>query len=115
MDNLYDKLKELCQQKGVSLSKMCADCGISKSTPTELKSGRTKSLSSAATVKIASYLGVSVEYLIGETDGAKKSPVKVDDEAVKVALFGGDTEVTDEMWKEVMSYAEYVKQKYGKA
>ncbi len=94
---------------------MCDECGISKSTPTELKSGRTKTLSSSAIMKISSYFEVSAEYLMGETDSAEKSPVKADDEAVKVALFGGDTEVTDEMWKEVMSYAEYVKQKYGKA
>ncbi len=42
----------------------------------------------------------------------KKSLNSNDD--IKVALFGGDTEVTDEMWEEVMNYAEYIKQKYGK-
>lgn len=30
-------------------------------------------------------------------------------EAVKFALFGGDTEVTDEMYEEVLRFAEYLK------
>ena len=79
MDNLYSKLKRLCEEKGISLAKMCVECGISKSTPTELKSGRTKMLSSSAILKIANYFGVSVEYLAGETN--KKEPsVTIDGE-----------------------------------
>ena len=113
MDSLYNKLKSLCEERGISLAKMCAECGISKSIPTELKSGRTKTLSYSAMKKISDYFGVSIDSLSGATDSNKKSP-PASEEAVKVALFGGDTEVTDEMWNEVMSYAEYIKQKYGK-
>ena len=94
------------------MSKMCLDCGIPKSTPTEIKMGRTKTLSASAMIKISNYFGVSVEYLAGETE--EKAPVDKNDESIKVALFGGDTEVTDEMWNEVMNYAEYLKQKYKK-
>lgn len=36
------------------------------------------------------------------------------DNNAKVALFGGDTDVTDEMWEEVKDYAKYIKQKYNK-
>ena len=34
-----------------------------------------------------------------------------DDETLKVALFGGDGEVTDEMWNEVKRYARYIKER----
>ena len=112
MDTLYNRLKSLCQERGISLSKMCAECGISKSTPTELKAGRTKTLSSSAMRKISEYFGVTVGYLMGDDEESSAENHK---DAVKVALFGGDTEVTDEMWNEVMNYAEYIKQKYGKA
>ncbi|MBR2478951.1 MAG: helix-turn-helix transcriptional regulator [Clostridia bacterium] len=115
MDDLYNRLKTLCDKKGVSLAKMCSEAGIPKSTPTELKMGRTKTLSSSAMIKVANYFGVSVEYIAGKTDQKEKAPAAVSDEDVKVALFGGDTEVTDEMWHEVMNYAEFLKQKYGKS
>ena len=38
------------------------------------------------------------------------SPVTDDD--IKFALFGGEEEITDEMYDEVKNFAEYVKQKY---
>lgn len=115
MDDLYTRLKDLCDKKGVSLAKMCAEAGIPKSTPTELKMGRTKTLSTSAMIKVANYFNVSVEYIAGKAEQTEKAPAAVSDEDIKVALFGGDTEVTDEMWHEVMNYAEFLKQKYGKS
>ena len=48
-------------------------------------------------------------------DSMKKKPsAEVSAEDVKVALFGGAGEVTDEMWDEVTSFVEYVKQKHKK-
>ena len=90
---------------------MCLDLGFSKSLMTDLKMGRKKGINAETAQKIATYFGVSVGYLLGEEE---KSPAAPSDEAIKIALFGGDTEVTDEMWNEVMNYAEYIKQKYGK-
>ena len=49
---------------------MCTDIGISKSTLTEMKMGRKAGLSATNAQKIASYLGVSVAYLLGEQDPA---------------------------------------------
>ena len=114
MSDLYNRLKQLCDDKGISLAKMCIECGIPKSTPTEIKMGRTKSLSSSAMMKIADYFDVSAEYIAGKTDRKEKSSSAEGEEALKVALFGGDTEVTDEMWEEVMNYAQFLKHKYGK-
>jgi transcriptional regulator with XRE-family HTH domain len=114
MSDLYNRLKMLCDEKGVSLAKMCVECGIPKSTPTEIKMGRTKSLSSSAMMKIADYFDVSAEYIAGKSDNRAKAVALDSDEALKVALFGGETEVTDEMWNEVMNYAQFLKHKYGK-
>ena len=150
MSTLYERIMELCKEKGVSGSKMCLDLGMSKSTMSELKAGRTKSISTSTAQKIAEYFGVSIYNVLGipiktiahpnginnlevapddvevmYTDlskaerllnsQSKKTPAAVSDEDIKVALFGGDTEVTDEMWHEVMNYAEFLKQKYGKS
>ena len=61
----------------------------------------------ATLLRIADYFGVSVEYLL---NGQEKKPSENEDlEAIRVALFGGDTdEITPEMWEEVKQFAHYV-------
>ena len=68
------------------------------------------SLSASTLTKIAAYFGVSVDYLLGEEKPKEKLTTEYD---VKVALFGGAEEVTDEMWAEVKTFVEFVKQKNG--
>ena len=79
MCTLYERINELCKKKGVSGSRMCLDLGMSKSTLSDLKSGRKKSFTIDTAKKIASYLGVSVEYLSGEEKEKEKEPI-VEDE-----------------------------------
>lgn len=64
MCTLYDRIQELCKIKGISGSRMCLDLGISKSTLSDIKSGRKKGISTETAKKIASYFGVSVGYLL---------------------------------------------------
>lgn len=71
MFNLYNKLIELCNSKGVSGSRMCVELGISKSTMTDLKNGRIKSVSATNAQKIASYFNITVDELYGKE---KSSP-----------------------------------------
>ena len=44
---------------------MCDDLGMSRSTLTELRKGRAKTLNLEKASKIADYFGVSVDYLLG--------------------------------------------------
>lgn len=51
--------------------------------------------------------------------GMKEAPAEnhrrpVSDEDIKFALFGGDGEITDEMFEEVKRFAAYVKQREGR-
>lgn len=82
MCTLYDRIQELCQEKGVSGSRMCLDLGLSKSTLSDIKSGRKKGISTSTAQKFATYLGVSVGYLLGEDD-IKKDLATVFDELLK--------------------------------
>lgn len=68
MCNLYERIVYLCKQKGVSGSRMCLDLGMSKSILSDIKSGRKRGVSTATAQKMASYLNVSVGYLLGEED-----------------------------------------------
>ena len=79
MCTLYDRIQELCKSKGVSGSRMCLDLGLSKSTLSDIKSGRKKGVSTATAQKIAAYFDVTVGYLLGEEE-KEKPTVQEDDE-----------------------------------
>lgn len=49
-----------------------------------------------------------------EADAQQEMEEQAKENLAKVALFGGDSEVTEEMWQEVKSYVEYIKQKHNK-
>lgn len=68
MSNLYEKIYDLCEEKGIKGAKMCTDTGISKGLLTDLKMGRRTGVSAVTAQKIASYFGVSVGYLLGKED-----------------------------------------------
>ena len=61
---------------------------------------------------IAEHFGVSVDYLLGNTEIRNSPYNQSPKEIAKVALFGGDVDVTDEMWKEVEDFASYIVAKH---
>ncbi len=65
MASLYENIMQLCQKAGITGGKLCSELGFSRSTLSDLKSGRVVSLSSAKLQKIAEYFGVSVDALLG--------------------------------------------------
>ena len=68
MVDLYKLISDLCEQKGVSGGKMCADIGVSRSFMTELKKGRAKTITFATAQKLADYFNVSVDYFDTEKE-----------------------------------------------
>lgn len=65
MGTLYENIDELCSGKRISINKMCTDLGMRNSVISDLKTGRKKGLNAETLNKIASYFGVSVDYLLG--------------------------------------------------
>lgn len=65
---LYNKIRSLCRSKGVSASRMCLDLGLSKSTLSGLKHGKTKKLSIPTSTKIANYFEITLDELYGKTE-----------------------------------------------
>ncbi len=78
MGTLYERLNALCKAKGVSGSRMCVDLGLSKSTMSDLKYGRIKSIAFPTAQKIAGYFGITVDELYGE-ETKKEKPTVQDD------------------------------------
>lgn len=104
----YDELKSICNREGTTITTVLNNLNMSTGSIGRWKNGVTPNMKTVQ--KIAEYLSVSPDELLGIE---KKPPAKatVTDNDIKVALFGGDGEVTDEMWEEVKSFAEYVKHK----
>ncbi len=59
---MYEKILELCNEKGIRPSVLCRETGIQRSVISDLKSGRTKTLSTPTLNKVANYFGVSLGY-----------------------------------------------------
>ena len=63
---LYQRIKELCAERGISINKLEVDLGVGLSSIQKWKS--TSSPSVEKVIKVATYFDVSVDYLLGRTD-----------------------------------------------
>ena len=69
---MYEKIQYLCDENNIKLAHLCKEANIPKSTLSELKQGRTKTLSTQTLSKIANYFNVSLDFFdIGGVDDTK--------------------------------------------
>lgn len=117
MNSIYDRIDRLCKDNGTNITAVCRELKIQRSSFSELKAGRTKSIGADKVAKLANYFNVSALYITDGIESTETNETLIQQEPediAKVALFGGDKEVTDEMWDEVKSYVEFIKQKHSK-
>ena len=62
-----ERIDGLLRERGRSGSRMSADLGMSRSFMTELRKGRAKGVNAETAARIADYLGVSTDYLLGKS------------------------------------------------
>lgn len=79
MEGICERIEQLLRERGISGSRMSADLGMSRSFMTELRKGRAKSVSAENAARIAEYLGVSTDYLLGSTE-REEQPDEGDEE-----------------------------------
>lgn len=78
-----ERIDGLLRERGISGSRMSADLGMSRSFMTELRKGRAKGVNAETAARIADYLGVSTDYLLG------KSPTpQLTDDPMELELAG---------------------------
>ena len=92
---MYSNFSEILQKKGVSVYRMCKETGISQSTITHWKNGNYVPKIDKL-IKIADYLGVSVEMLTGNSEThACNKPIKLtvgaENEFPELNIRNGDT------------------------
>ncbi len=107
----FNRFKELCEEKGVSVYRACTDIGLNRSAVAKWKTGGRPNGTTAG--KLAAYFGVTTDYLLEQTDqqSTATSAHTVTDEDIKFALFGGSGEITDAMYDEVKQFAAFVRQR----
>ncbi len=93
----------------ISLRDFAKKCDISHTTIDNLekgfdfRTGKPVQVKISTLQKIADACGVPLSYIVGEEDNFSR------EDELKIALFGGDTVVTDEMWEKVVEYANLLK------
>jgi transcriptional regulator with XRE-family HTH domain len=118
MFNLYNTIKELCDSRGISVSKMSSDIGIHRNVMPRLKaSDGKKTLSLQTLEKLSAYFDVPITYFIDEKDADRHGPPQqqtptITDDDLMFALFGEVSgELTEEDLEDVKKYAAFVKQR----
>lgn len=109
----YDEFVALCAGKGVSRTKACTDCGVSRTAWHKWENGATPN--GATLNKFAEYFGVSVSRLLGEHIEEAPTPEgerHVSDAELKAAFFDGYSdeltqEEIDELWADAKDYARF--------
>ena len=75
--NIAERIDALLKERGITGAKMSTDLGMSRSFMTELRKGRAKGVTADTAARIAKYLGVSTDYLLGEdTNSRFNDPVE---------------------------------------
>ena len=84
--DLYSVIQTVCQERGVKVSRMCLDVGLSKSVMSGLKAGRKQTLSIPTLEKIADYLGVPISRLLNEASPAEELQILRDRDDLRALL-----------------------------
>lgn len=99
---------------GMSKAEFYKQSGISSASYSQWNTGKYKP-SDSKLERAAEVLETDFDYLRYGTKNKKAPTVSgersVSDDDIKFALFGGDGDITDEMYEEVKDFAEYIKKR----
>lgn len=100
------RLRELRMQNGMSQKEFADIFHASQNTISQWENG-TRKPSYEVAEEIASFFGVSVDYLLGNTDEPRTLDQQL--EGIDFALFGEVHELTDEEKQDVINFAKFIK------
>lgn len=109
-----ERVAALAKENGITEKQVLLDCKLNKNLFGLWRQGRTPS--TATKRVLADYFGVSVEYLMGETDdrGQKKSPAQMDGAGVDDRLREIWNDSTESERKAIVDFSEMIRGLRGK-
>ena len=105
--NTVERILDLMEKTKTTDIMLIKSIGLSNGQVGKWRNGTAKP-SAENIKKLADYFNVSTDYLLGRTDEETSK------DALKYALFNGADGITDDMYEEVLRFAEFVKEKYNK-
>lgn len=117
MNDLYNRIEALCKERGTNITEMCRLSGAPRGSMTDLKKGRIATLTTGTLSSIATYFGISTDYLLGtETEKAptQEGERQVSDDDIMFALWGGSDEMDAEDLADVKRYAAFIQERKQK-
>ena len=110
MDDTVKKILSCMKRRNITDKQLTKDIGINKSAVTDWKTGKTKSYKKHID-KIADYLGVSSDYLLGRSDDPLP-PVDMKDVTIVKDSYVGPLDPAEKEWLEsvLAAYREKIKQ-----
>lgn len=111
MSTLYNRIEALCARKSITITQMCKDAGVSRASLTDLKMNRKQSLSSTTLSKIASYFGVSVDYLLGHNETKKQPTVSGELTQTQMDAISLIHEMSDDQLRKFVAIAKTIMEK----
>ena len=116
MNEMYSLIENLCKTRKINITQMCKQLGIPRSVFSELKAGRTKTLSGKYIAPIAEYFNVSTDYLLtGEQEEkptTKSGGLGMND--FEYALRNEISKLTDENKQKLLEMAQFFQQQQNK-
>lgn len=111
----FDRFKQLCEEKGISIYKAATEIGLNRAAANKWKSG---SIPNGQTLtKLADYFGVTNDYLLGkeiENAPAEDGKRTVTDDDIMFALWGDTNDVDKDDLDDVKRYAAFVRERKRK-
>ncbi len=111
---IKDRLKDRRAQLDMTLEEVARRVGVTRATIQKYENGTISNIPPDKVEALAAALDTTPAFLMGweEDTSAPYVGAPADLAQVKLALFGGDGEVTDEMWQEALFAAELIKNRH---
>lgn len=112
----FDRLKKLCDDRGISTYKACTDIGLNRSAVAKWKTGGKPNGTTAA--KLAEYFGVSTDYLLGQetekapTSNGERQPDILDE--IDIAFYGDYRDLSEDDKETLRAMARVMKERMAK-
>ena len=113
MRTMIEKIRGLREDNDLTQRELASVLGTSQTMYARYERGANE-IPLRHLVALCKFYNVSADYLLGDEENGPSSSNgerTVTDADIKFALFGGDGEITDEMYEEVKRFAAYLKEK----